>query len=123
MPRRKVVGSPRSSTQFRIAPARSKGSSSSRRRSSVGDGQIIGSLSSDLKVTVAGRLVPMGEASTMPRGRVAVKVRPHGRSEEHTSEIQSLMRNSYAVICLQKKTTQITLNKKDNTQTLRTTNK
>src|SRR3546814_42846 len=43
-----------------------------------GDGQIIGSLSSDLKVTVAGRLVPMGEASTMPRGRVAVKVRPHG---------------------------------------------
>src|SRR3546814_7788826 len=25
------------------------------------------------------------------------------RSEEHTSEIQSLMRNSYAVFCLQKK--------------------
>src|SRR3546814_17827355 len=78
MPLRKVVGSPLSITQFRIAPARSQGSSSSRRRSSVGDGQIIGSLSSDLKVTVAGRLVPMGEASTMPRGRVAVKVRPTG---------------------------------------------
>src|SRR3546814_2731968 len=29
------------------------------------------------------------------------------RSEEHTSELQSLMRNSYAVFCLQKK-------KKDN---------
>src|SRR3546814_2436540 len=28
-----------------------------------------------------------------------------GRSEEHTSELQSLMRNSYAVFCLQKKTT------------------
>src|SRR3546814_1373095 len=27
------------------------------------------------------------------------------RSEEHTSEIQSLMRNSYAVFCLQKKNT------------------
>src|SRR3546814_10452705 len=27
------------------------------------------------------------------------------RSEEHTSELQSLMRNSYAVICLKKKTT------------------
>src|SRR3546814_8068145 len=27
-----------------------------------------------------------------------------GRSEEHTSELQSLMRNSYAVFCLQKKT-------------------
>src|SRR3546814_5809808 len=29
------------------------------------------------------------------------------RSEEHTSELQSLMRNSYAVFCLKKKITQI----------------
>src|SRR3546814_5957485 len=29
------------------------------------------------------------------------------RSEEHTSELQSLMRNSYAVFCLKKKNTQI----------------
>src|SRR3546814_4238066 len=28
-----------------------------------------------------------------------------GRSEEHTSELQSLMRNSYAVFCLKKKKT------------------
>src|SRR3546814_10876607 len=28
---------------------------------------------------------------------------PHPRSEEHTSELQSLMRNSYAVFCLKKK--------------------
>src|SRR3546814_18298584 len=28
---------------------------------------------------------------------------PRDRSEEHTSELQSLMRNSYAVFCLQKK--------------------
>src|SRR3546814_8052550 len=28
---------------------------------------------------------------------------PAGRSEEHTSELQSLMRISYAVICLKKK--------------------
>src|SRR3546814_5033590 len=28
-----------------------------------------------------------------------------GRSEEQTSELQSLMRNSYAVFCLKKKTT------------------
>src|SRR3546814_4829687 len=27
----------------------------------------------------------------------------NGRSEEHTSELQSLMRNSYAVLCLKKK--------------------
>src|SRR3546814_8149600 len=30
--------------------------------------------------------------------------RRHERSEEHTSELQSLMRISYAVFCLQKKT-------------------
>src|SRR3546814_10357952 len=29
--------------------------------------------------------------------------RTHGRSEEHTSELQSLMRISYAVFCLKKK--------------------
>src|SRR3546814_6097679 len=31
------------------------------------------------------------------------KSRARLRSEEHTSELQSLMRNSYAVFCLQKK--------------------
>src|SRR3546814_2369396 len=31
--------------------------------------------------------------------------RPSKRSEEHTSELQSLMRISYAVFCLKKKTT------------------
>src|SRR3546814_10409966 len=31
----------------------------------------------------------------------------HRRSEEHTSELQSLMRISYAVFCLNKKTTKI----------------
>src|SRR3546814_10404786 len=34
---------------------------------------------------------------------------PEGRSEEHTSELQSLMRISYAVFCLKKK--KITTNK------------
>src|SRR3546814_5606788 len=32
------------------------------------------------------------------------------RSEEHTSELQSLMRISYAVFCLKKKNTQKTIN-------------
>src|SRR3546814_7585254 len=31
--------------------------------------------------------------------------RAHARSEEHTSELQSLMRISYAVFCLKKKNT------------------
>src|SRR3546814_5535553 len=37
---------------------------------------------------------------------VAVEIQQHRqafRSEEHTSELQSLMRNSYAVFCLKKK--------------------
>src|SRR3546814_4003223 len=33
----------------------------------------------------------------------AVIAHPHMRSEEHTSELQSLMRISYAVFCLKKK--------------------
>src|SRR3546814_4583142 len=35
-------------------------------------------------------------------------VPPASRSEEHTSELQSLMRISYAVFCLKKKTTRHT---------------
>src|SRR3546814_7018768 len=34
----------------------------------------------------------------------AGQIRKAGRSEEHTSELQSLMRISYAVFCLKKKT-------------------
>src|SRR3546814_5489061 len=37
-------------------------------------------------------------------GQILVQMRPM-RSEEHTSELQSLMRISYAVFCLKKKTT------------------
>src|SRR3546814_10574942 len=37
-----------------------------------------------------------------PKGRQA---KAKARSEEHTSELQSLMRISYAVFCLKKKTT------------------
>src|SRR3546814_6107934 len=35
---------------------------------------------------------------------LTAKQRRFGRSEEHTSELQSLMRISYAVFCLKKKT-------------------
>src|SRR3546814_5953559 len=34
---------------------------------------------------------------------LADEISPDSRSEEHTSELQSLMRNSYAVFCLKKK--------------------
>src|SRR3546814_1139869 len=44
-----------------------------------------------------------GPARAGPRGR-----QHRRRSEEHTSELQSLMRISYAVFCLKKKTTKQT---------------
>src|SRR3546814_8138825 len=53
-------------------------------------------------------------AHLLPRRGIAICRAPHarqlprlaggGRSEEHTSELQSLMRISYAVSCLKKKT-------------------
>src|SRR3546814_9507120 len=49
-----------------------------------------------------------------PRSHPAVPAVRMSRSEEHTSELQSLMRISYAVFCLkkQKKTTKLTNNTK-----------
>src|SRR3546814_5235605 len=42
-----------------------------------------------------------GEAEVFARAALALKYDdPDKRSEEHTSELQSLMRNSYAVFCL-----------------------
>src|SRR3546814_8741344 len=40
-----------------------------------------------------------------------------GRSEEHTSELQSLMRISYAVFCLKKKITHIIIMDQQHTNT------
>src|SRR3546814_1139535 len=53
-----------------------------------------------------GQIAPLGTAAPPAKPSAA---NPHpqgeldGRSEEHTSELQSLMRISYAVFCLQKK--------------------
>src|SRR3546814_6744667 len=50
------------------------------------------------------RLCPVScRAGTACRKAPAADRRRSGRSEEHTSELQSLMRNSYAVFCLKKK--------------------
>src|SRR3546814_1213921 len=49
-----------------------------------------------------------GSARAARRGRHRASAQgcpADGRSEEHTSELQSLMRISYAVYCLKKKTT------------------
>src|SRR3546814_1164540 len=44
-----------------------------------------------------------GKANLGAQRRQMAKRRSTGRSEEHTSELQSLMRSSYAVFCLKKK--------------------
>src|SRR3546814_2587866 len=48
-------------------------------------------------------------SASPPRARMRfpsrAAMRPEPRSEEHTSELQSLMRISYAVFCLKKKNT------------------
>src|SRR3546814_6337064 len=44
-----------------------------------------------------------GEPGRMDEGEQLQQVQPRKRSEEHTSELQSLMRISYAVFCLKKK--------------------
>src|SRR3546814_3449426 len=46
------------------------------------------------------RQAPAHHADAQPR---ALRGEPDPRSEEHTSELQSLMRTSYAVFCLKKK--------------------
>src|SRR3546814_9898159 len=48
-------------------------------------------------------LDPLLSAEGVPHGRVQVRGEGEHRSEEHTSELQSLMRISYAVFCLKKK--------------------
>src|SRR3546814_9309983 len=54
----------------------------------------------------AQRLLPDGDAVALAylQGRSDQGVGTSLRSEEHTSELQSLMRISYAVFCLKKKT-------------------
>src|SRR3546814_12904492 len=56
------------------------------------------------KLTTSIGRMTMPSATLTPFGQNNVKkCSPCFRSEEHTSELQSLMRNSYAVFCLKKK--------------------
>src|SRR3546814_8770044 len=56
--------------------------------------------------------ISWAETGADPSARPIANAIVAKRSEEHTSELQSLMRNSYAVFCLKKK---IRHNKKHNT--------
>src|SRR3546814_2145129 len=63
-------------------------------------------LSQDSKDKSIPNLIP-GNFTFGPGGAQEVLISYMQRSEEHTSELQSLMRISYAVFCLKKKTKQI----------------
>src|SRR3546814_5143115 len=76
-------------------------------------GLVIALRGADARQVVDGVRTRLAEIeSTLPTGtpvdvfydRSDLIARAVGRSEEHTSEIQSLMRHSYAVFCLKKKT-------------------
>src|SRR3546814_3324105 len=58
-----------------------------------------------VKLAVNGILLQDTDAPVLKDGDEIAFLPPvsGGRSEEHTSELQSLMRNSYAVFCLKKK--------------------
>src|SRR3546814_9030240 len=73
------------------------------RRVAVGDGGV------DLDhwvATIMGVDRSAGFARPAQVEGLAIRGSPVSRSEEHTSELQSLMRISYAVFCLKKKTQQ-----------------
>src|SRR3546814_4467639 len=54
---------------------------------------------------IVGRALPDVRDGLKPVHRRVLYAMYDGRSEEHTSELQSLMRISYAVFCLKKKKT------------------
>src|SRR3546814_3838253 len=81
-------------------------------------GQSIALASANIAIGSAGRVGTAGvtqqlsvannnsDNQTFVGGASGISVAGYHRSEEHTSELQSLMRISYAVFCLQKKKTQ-----------------
>src|SRR3546814_9570662 len=68
------------------------------------DAAVVREISKTFEETVTGRLSELSAryVDAPPKGEIVVVVAPP-RSEEHTSELQSLMRISYAVFCLKKK--------------------
>src|SRR3546814_8322833 len=62
-------------------------------------------------ITAAGNIWECNRGFRRKGGACAAIDLPEHRSEEHTSELQSLMRISYAVFCLKKKTHEQTHNK------------
>src|SRR3546814_7546678 len=86
----------------------------------VSPGDSLAMLAANLQLLPGYRDGVRGIARSMPTCRAADQVaKALNRSEEHTSELQSLMRISYAVFCLKKKNLpqNIQNNKNHNTNT------
>src|SRR3546814_2812800 len=68
-------------------------------------------LGNSVRVSDCARRCPVSHAERPRSARrkgSTLRMEQHARSEEHTSELQSLMRISYAVFCLKKKKKLIT---------------
>src|SRR3546814_980976 len=80
-------------------------------------GNLFGDILSDQASMCVGSIGLLASASLDANGKglyepihgSAPDIAGQGRSEEHTSELQSLMRISYAVFCLKKNTSKATL--------------
>src|SRR3546814_7055567 len=77
----------------------------------MNDGAVVSEVMADLRIAAGGighdlRVGTDDTADEFSKIRLRVVLQQHGpngaRSEEHTSELQSLMRLSYAVFCLKK---------------------
>src|SRR3546814_9785960 len=85
----------------------SRGPSCRRRdKAGHGPGRAVASVPRTDRRASSDRPAPWPPAPSHPSSGRCAPPPPHGasrRSEEHTSELQSLMRSSYAVFCLKKK--------------------
>src|SRR3546814_10275898 len=95
-------------------PCRSEGADAARPApgvmAAIGEADHVVVAPSNPIVSIGPLLAVEGIRDALVRRRprvVAVSPIVDGRSEEHTSELQSLMRISYAVFCLKKKTTSL----------------
>src|SRR3546814_4261064 len=89
------------------ARARSGGDAGQSRRHAepAGRGRYAGAARRHAGAAQSGTRIRRRVQSHLPRTGGAARRCAVSRSEEHTSELQSLMRISYAVFCLKKKTT------------------